>query len=175
MIKSFLILMLIMPQLLAGSGGSVYLCVRNDGSFCCVDLGPGNCICCPENAGVPITTSDDTSCLENTMGCCCGCSVSQPVEQSDIANSIERVSIFESSDPCGCTHILLCHEQADVCVGRVSVSSDVDQFVQMAAGSRAIPAMGGDIELCDNPGPRFTPPAILSQSLAGLSSVQIRC
>jgi len=48
MAKSLLILMLMTTQLLAGSGGSVYLCISNDGSYCCFDTGPESCMCCHE-------------------------------------------------------------------------------------------------------------------------------
>jgi hypothetical protein len=40
MAKSLRMLTLMTTQLLSGSGGGVYLCLSNDGSFHCFDGGP---------------------------------------------------------------------------------------------------------------------------------------
>lgn len=52
MTKSLLVLFLMATQLLAGGGGSLYVCISHDGSFCCIDSGPETCECCSNHEAV---------------------------------------------------------------------------------------------------------------------------
>jgi hypothetical protein len=52
MFKPLLILMLAAAQLFAGRGVGLFVCLGQDGSFCCVDSGPDSCGCCA-NSGLP--------------------------------------------------------------------------------------------------------------------------
>jgi hypothetical protein len=41
-----LVLALVATQLQSWSGGALYLCLKSDGSLCCIDEGPDSCTCC---------------------------------------------------------------------------------------------------------------------------------
>jgi hypothetical protein len=46
MVRWLLVLALVATQLQSWSGGALYLCLKTDGSFCCIDEGPDSCTCC---------------------------------------------------------------------------------------------------------------------------------
>lgn len=97
MSQSLLILMLALTQLLGGSGGSVYVCISNEGTFCCLDAGASSCSCCAK---------EEASCTES--GCRCSRNLFQPI--SDGVENTEYVACATSliaSNSCDCTHILL--------------------------------------------------------------------
>lgn len=60
MARAILTLTLMATQLLSVSGDAVYLCVRADGSTCCVDAGPESCTCCH----APDASADSDACTE---------------------------------------------------------------------------------------------------------------
>lgn len=166
MIKSFLILMLATTQLLAGGGGSVYLCVKNDGSFCCLDAGAETCRCCEEE--IPVVEEKPSGCS------CCSETTSSALSTEESAPSSSFELTLKSKDPCGCTHILIAQDQAQSKLTRMSARSDVQQLVQMAA----LPGCVQLDDLIDSRialGWQYRPPTIESQALTVRSAVQIRC
>ena len=173
MIKSFLILMLMTTQLLAGGGGSVYLCIRNDGSFCCFDLGPTSCTCCEEP--VPSLNKQDIRVVEKSSGCsCCGEELSETCDDGQADQRTKELSGF-SGNPCDCTHILLSNEQVSARPVRTSAAGDVEQLSQITADLSYVTTT--DWANLDRHSlvQRFRPPSIRSQSLTVLSWVLIQC
>ena len=164
MIKSFLILMLATTQLLAGSGGSVYLCIKNDGSFCCLDAGAETCRCCVEE--LPVVE-------EKPSGCACCSEPAPPSEEPVQSSSIEPT--LTSIDSCGCTHVLMAQDQAHAKANRMSARSDVQQFVAMAADLPGLIAIESLYALHTAPGWQYRPPTVESLALTVRSAVQIRC
>lgn len=168
MIKSFLILMLTTTQLLAGSGGSVYLCIKDDGSFCCVDAGAKACRCCEEE--IPVAAEPPPA------GCgCCRETAAPKGPTGDDASSSSFKFILTSNDPCGCTHVLIVQDQAYAKVNRISTRSDVQQLVQMAAHLPGLAALDGLNALRTAAGWQYRPPTVEPQALTVRLSVQIRC
>lgn len=168
MLKSFLILMLMTTQLLAGSGRSVYLCIGDDGSFCCLDMGPASCTCCADQ---------EVEISEEHSGCGCGCDESKSSRDSERSSRMEpsAESILRSGDLCGCTHILLSSEQPSLRVARMSGAVDADYFAQFAAETPAVSGTGAAIDARHSCRQRFRPPTISSHALTVLSCVSIRC
>lgn len=64
MTRAILILTLMATQLLSVRGDALYLCVRNDGSTCCIDAGPDSCTCCH----APLAPASSDSCLKSDCG-----------------------------------------------------------------------------------------------------------
>lgn len=167
MFKSFLILMLATTQLLAGGGGSVYLCIQNDGSFCCLDAGAETCRCCEEE--IPVVE-------EKPSGCACcseAAALALPFEEPAPSSSIEPA--LTSIDSCGCTHVLVTQDQAHAKVNRLSARSDLQQFVAMAGDLPGLIAIDSLYALRRASGWQYRPPTVESQALAVRSAVQIRC
>lgn len=169
MFKSLLILMLTTTQLLAGSSGSVYLCIKNDGSFCCLDAGPETCRCCEEEI-------EEIAVVEKKPSGCSCCSESAcptlPAEESAPSSSFELA--LESNDPCGCTHILIAQDEAQSSLPRLSGSSDSRQFVQLTVLPGLV-QLDNQVTAGITSGLRYRPPTFESQALIVRSAVQIRC
>lgn len=98
MAKSLLILMLMTTQLLAGSTGPVYICIKNNGEYCCLDTSPKFCTCCQEHRqeAAHETCCADSGCAGEIVELPCG-HHDQTLPSSDL--------IVEMDDACGCTHI----------------------------------------------------------------------
>lgn len=98
MVKSLLVLMLVMTQLLAGSGDSVYLCIGNDGSY---SIHAGSAPCTP---GQVTCGSGCHSCNDASPG---------QQERSPCGNHLGDRAVSQTGDPlvlagaCDCTHIPL--------------------------------------------------------------------
>lgn len=122
MARLLLILMLVTTQLLSGSGGSVYLCVRNDGTCCCIDSGPASCTCCDkedQHEGYA------DGCCVHEAGSCDGRHHDNQMPESD-------QSPLLAGDPFGCTHLLISSE-LPTCVSRISAANDFQRIAQLAA------------------------------------------
>lgn len=159
MAKSSLILMLVWTQLLAGSGGSVYLCISDDGSHWCVDSDPATCTCCQHET-------------EQDEGGECRCS---RAGMSRDENESPRESPTLAGQPCGCTHILISNPEQSPTTLRVSSRTNAERLSQLVALLHHI--LPHDQFVVDGPHPalRHNSPPIPSQSLAILSSVVLRC
>ncbi len=163
MLKLVLVLMLLTTQLLAGAGGSVYLCISNDGSFFCIDRGPSTCNCRGNRS------TEDT---EEDYGCKCNC---HAPESCDECNHSREELLTASGDPSGCTHILLSRDQAAVTVARTSSSIDVDRIFQLVADLSGMLRMEGSNDSRHSPHERFRPPTVPSQTMTVLAWVLIQC
>lgn len=174
MIKSVLILMLAATQLLAGSGG-VYLCIRNDGSFCCLDAGPQTCTCCEDKDtdghNLPTMIAQEAS----ACGCGCSDSGSSGTRDEDRESRSAELAVVALSDPCGCTHIRLSQDQTSIRVARTASAIDSDVYAPMVADpSSFTKADGGDGARFTVRG-RSTPPPMRSHALTVLSWISIQC
>ena len=167
MIKSVLILMLATTQLLAGSGGSVYLCIKNDGTFCCLDAGAETCRCC--DGELPVVEEKPAGCT------CCGEAASRTLSTEERTPSPSIELALKSNDPCGCTHVLISQDPAHAKVNRLSARSDVQQFIEMAAHLPGLVAIDNLNALRIASCWQYRPPTVESQALAVRSAVQIRC
>lgn len=163
MVKSLLILALVTTQLLAGSGGSLYLCISNDGSHWCVDSDPASCTCCRQEA-----ETDEQS------GCCC----SHAGGSCDPSNDEDQIPDGESQElagqSCGCTHILISQSQSPTTL-QASSRTDAERLSLLVALLPHVLLCGPFVADELDPEFRHSSPPIPSQSLAILSSVVLRC
>lgn len=171
MAKSFLILMLMMTQLLTGSG-ALYLCIRNDGSYCCLDAGPQSCTCCineDSESGIQPTLAPQESCSG-----ACGESDLSATNEENRAPRISNLTMVASNNPCGCTHLRLTNEtairnartaSAPDSSAYASVVADLSTFASDDFGNRARFAFGKPLTLLPK----------RSHALTVLSWVSIQC
>lgn len=99
MAKAFLILMLTVSQVLAGTCGPRYLCFKADGSFCCVDEGGSDCICCPEELVKP------PSFVVKESSCGCRHGDEPDFEESKSSEQVPAETEILSSGGDGCSHV----------------------------------------------------------------------
>jgi hypothetical protein len=177
MAKSFLILMLVTIQLLAGNGGSVSVCIKGDGSFCCFDQGSSDCSRC-DMPVVQIVEVPEADVPKERSGCHCCCDEIETTCEPDSSSRVEKVvetTPEASENPCGCTQIVLTHDQASTYVGRTLLATDASYLIRTAF---EVPALFGNdaaIEARQWAFQRFKPPPISSQAITVLSCVLIQC
>lgn len=167
MAKSLIVLVLMTTQFLTGISGSVYLCISNDGSYCCIDAGPASCECCHE----PVEPSHDACCAEP------GCEVASEFscEAHDEDSPQPDRHSFAAVDPCGCTHVpVMVSSDQPTTVARSSTAVDVERLSLLIA----LPlTLGSGLEIAV-PSPHIHwsgPPAVPNFSLTVISTVVIRC
>ncbi|ODA29090.1 hypothetical protein [Planctopirus hydrillae] len=165
MAKSLLILMLMTTQLLAGSGGSVYLCICNDGSCTCFDAGPDLCTCCHDEH------------KEGVRHCCGGCEKDgdrAPCSHHDEEQPVCPDDIFVAGDPCGCTHIpVVMSSDQPTNVVRPSRSVEGERLFSLIA---LLPMLAFDHYAVAHPPLRWAdPPVVPDFALTVVSTVVIRC
>ena len=99
MAKALLVLMLTVSQVLAGTSGAQYLCFKADGSFCCIDNGGANCICCPKEE------LKAEAVVEKVHSC--GCDQGNEHESGEPKSRVELPEVCgsELSDNSGCSHV----------------------------------------------------------------------
>lgn len=172
MAKWFFILMLVAAQLFSGSGGPVYLCIESDGSFCCVDSGPGSCTCCHEHDSKSQTAGSSHDCENADDTCaesCCGRhDAAPPADQGRDEHLV--------NDPCGCIHVALMVPAGQLMsVARSSSSAgDLERLVQVAV---ALPAECAAYEVAVLPqlsSPPCGPPAVPDFHLIVASTIVMR-
>lgn len=175
MTRTLLILTLISTQLLSVSGDALYLCVRNDGSTCCVDAGPESCTCCQ----APDELADSDPChesecsshgLDHDHGLAAGC-----CEDHELPASPFPAFVAVIGDDCDCTHIPLAVASEQPTVNsRQSAAADLDfhAFLLAPAGQgREIGSLVGDFSLQQWLGD--APP--IDFALTVMSTIVIRC
>jgi len=158
--------MLMTTQLLAGSGGPVYLCISNDGSYCCIDTGPASCTCCHGQEAIQHDACCGEPGCEAVSESCCEPHDEDP-SQSD-GHGLAAV------DPCGCTHIPVMVSSDQPITARSSTTTDVERLSLLVA----LPlALGSGLEIAA-PSPHIHwsgPPAVPDFALIVISTVVIRC
>ncbi|WP_437186511.1 hypothetical protein SH668x_003665 [Planctomicrobium sp. SH668] len=169
MAKSLLILMLMTTQLLAGSGGSVYLCISNDGEYCCLDTGPRSCTCCQEHQqeAAHETCCSDAGCTEGIAEPSCG--------HHDETSPCPEQNRVVKDDACGCTHIPVAASAGHpTTVTRPTVTVDSERLALLVAW---LPTwLSGTDAASFLPHFRWTgPPAVPDFTLTVISTVVIRC
>jgi hypothetical protein len=110
MAKSIVVLMLLIAQVFAGSFGVQSICLKHDGSFCCIDHGAETCRCCQHEE---IAKAECTCCRhddgDNDVRCC---AIESNIESladrhaDDSSSSpyyIARVTVGQNTS--GCKHI----------------------------------------------------------------------
>jgi hypothetical protein len=159
MLKSLLILALITTQILAGLGGSFYLCISDDGSHWCVEADPRTCTCCHQHDAGGADCQD-------------GCAHATTTEESRPEGSGHAT--LASTDPeCGCTHILIGVEQPSRQVSPASLDSlrQVKAFVLIDSALAQALVIGTRLTTSFAQDARPLP----SPTLIDLSSVMLRC
>jgi len=165
MAKSLLILMLVMTQLAAAGRGSVYLCIGDDGNYCCLDAGPESCKCCHDEQ------------KQQHDACCEVCDEEHPGRPSQHQGDDEPQpcdGVLVAADSCGCTHIpvVMSSDESRNAV-RSTLSVDVERSFSLMALPRALGSAGDAIA---HPLSRWAdPPAVPDIALTVLSTVVIRC
>lgn len=175
MTRAILILTLMTTQLLSVSGDAIYLCVRNDGSTCCVDAGPESCTCCQ----APAELADSDPCHESDCG-----SHASDHDHGSVAACCEDQGLPDSEfpafcgvivDACDCTHIPLTVPSEQPTINSwQSAAADIDfhAFLLAAVGQeREIVSLTQDFSLqqwlCEAPSIDF--------ALTVISTIVIRC
>lgn len=168
MFKSLLMLMLMTTQLLAGSGGSLYLCVSNDGYYCCIDTGPASCTCCHEQEEIPHDICcSDPACEEESAASC--------YERHEDEAPEPQLGLL-AADPCGCTHIpVTLSADQPTTVARFSITTESERLALLLAW---LPSLHVDDEVVPLTSPHFRrsdPSAGPAFALTVISTVVIRC
>lgn len=162
--KSFLILMVLTTQLLAGGGDPLYLCLGNDGSYCCIHSGLASCTCCQQEE-----RRDEHDDL-----CCCD--AAEPCDGHDGQHAVPSLRRLEFADgeACGCTHVLLSAGQAPS-VTRTSATTDADRLLHPIALPAISETVGEPIAQLWTFGHSVGPRAAPNLALTILSTVALRC
>ena len=167
MFRSLIIVTLMSTQLLAGSAGTAFLCVCNDGSSVCVCPGPDACTCCRESCERSPENCLDSTSREAESDHCCGNCADDPV-QSDVFFAVDSV-------PCGCTYIPLMVESVQpTTMTRSAIMETVERYSLIVS---LLPTSVGSDEVDMRP-PHWhwlQPPAVPNFSLTVISTVVIRC
>jgi len=100
MIRSLLAVALAAAQLLSWSGGTLFVCLDGDGSYCCMDAGPDSCECCHEDDDRGVEPADAV-CLASSDTC-----RDDHGHEHELPCSRDAAGI-SNGDPCSCTHVLL--------------------------------------------------------------------
>jgi hypothetical protein len=166
MFKALPMLMLVTAQLLAGLGGSRYLCISHDGSYCCIDSGPEHCTCCKHDHEDAEVCEPDHDCCHKSETC------EHHAKEQGVGHSDDECVMV--SDPCGCTHIQISAEQVPACIRTTNVTQH-EQFWHLLVWMPNLLG-GSDREAeSDQPPIRYGPAAIPDVNLAVLATVVIRC
>ena len=148
-------LMLMVTQLLAVDGGSLYLCVSHDGSRYSIHSGPSSCGCHQ---------------VESTVGACI-CPDSHHRDDAPRA----PYSAAEVADVCACTHVqLTLSGQPAVTITRQAWGIDVDRLSPMLVGSPTgdlSPQLSSGFHGADWPGRLEVEDFVL----AVISTIVLRC
>jgi hypothetical protein len=170
MTRSLLIMMLAMTQLLAGSGGTSYLCINGDGFVCCIDSGLESCTCCHHENRCG-DDHDDCCEEEHSTVSCCECS---SPEHDQTCQRADGESVLAATDSCGCTHILISVTQPPS-TKRSATTAESERLIDLTALPSMV-AYGKRSIFLDVIRRRFgDPPLAQSQSLLILATVVIRC
>lgn len=167
MTKSLLILMLMTTQLSSGSGVSVFVCIRNDGSCICLDSGPTSCTCCKKHDGCQhCACHPDTDC-EETVASNCGCHDNESPKPVQFG--------FLAGDSCGCTRFpVMVSSNQPTTITRSTIPVEVDQLALLAAW---LPTLCSGVQVVSTQ-PHLGwrgPPTVPDFTLAVISTVVIRC
>ncbi len=106
MAKTLLGTILLVSQILTGFWGNATLCLRSDGTICCIHDLAEACHCCQHEHGKRSGLEDHTG-HSHAL-----CAIAGSHEHKDDGNSTREDSVpFElpltSSNPCGCRHLPL--------------------------------------------------------------------
>lgn len=173
--RAILIVALIGTQLLPVSGGEIYVCVRDDGSTCCLDSGPESCVCCHDpDESTHSNPSRASGCswhgLDHEHGLIAACCEDQGLPDSDSPAFAGVIG-----DACDCTHIpLTVPSEQPTIKSRKSAAAEVDfhAFSLAPVGQeREIVSLTPDFSLqqwrCEAPMIHF--------ALTAISTIVIRC
>ena len=106
MARTLLGTILLVSQILTGFWGNATLCLRSDGTICCVHDLAEACHCCQHEHGKR-SCSDDHCDDSHTL-----CAIAGSHEHKDDGNSTPEESVpyalpLTSANPCGCRHLPL--------------------------------------------------------------------
>lgn len=162
--KSLLVLMLMVTQLLMGSGVSLYLCIRGDGSYH-IDAGAESCDSCQ------ISPETDGSCGTSRAEQKCGSACDKHKQNNGRENIVE---VEGPNAPCDCTHVpLLVASEQLAQPARNVLPGDFEQMVSLAA---LPPTLGAVCPIAQHQKACFLNNLALTDfSLAAISTVVIRC
>ena len=164
---------LIAAQILTGSWGNGTLCLRSDGTICCVHEQAATCSCCEHEHTNPLRTDEHNSHSHSV------CEIATTHEQEDHnSDPLEETLPLElpltSSLPCGCRHVPLSSNNAPDSQEFFSVtSSDRKQSRPSVPPAHSIYATSLTNVVAEFLHPRS--PECLTVGLTIVSSVVIRC
>lgn len=173
MARTLLGTMLIASQILTGFWGNATLCLRSDGTICCVHDLAEACTCCEHEHG-KTSCSDDHDGHAHTL-----CAIAGSHEHKEGDSSTPKESVpFElpltSTDPCGCRHLPLSSGTAPSSQKSSTVTStDRHQCRQLAQLFDFRREMRSGLVVTDRKSVRV--PCCLTVGLTIVSSTVIRC
>ena len=152
MIRSFTILILTVAQVLSGLGCGGYLCLRRDGTICCVDQGAEGCDCCADSAESLEGQSED-QCCSHQHNDKCG-AVAENSTDGNVANEQQKAHSdgFAALESllCGCNHVPVCAPAARVdrglVIGKVESCRNFFRQFNRSSLSQAIDSKNGRSE-----------------------------
>ncbi len=169
MIKCLLTLMLVTAQLLAGNSGSLYLCIREDGSYCCLDTGPVCCTCCHDHKALPQEVCcADSVCDEESV------SFSHKHHEDDASppRQFDRLA----GDSCGCTHIpVTVSADQPTTVIRLSITTESERLALLLAWLPSLHPVSEPVAVTSPHLRRSDPSAAPDFALTVISTVVTRC
>lgn len=164
-LKQLFILMLMTMQLLSGGGGSVYLCISNDG-LCSIEMGPDSCMSCEVSCATGCNTNRADSPVQNGR---------MPCSIPECDGLFHEISeSLTTTGSCGCTHIpITMSSDQPKRNARTSIAVDFERFTLRVAhvlksGLVCLPAIPSSEH-------RRNTLAIPNLTLTVVSAVNIRC
>lgn len=173
MFRTLLGTMLIVSQILTGFWGNATLCLRSDGTICCVHDLAEACTCCEHEHGKSSCLDDHDSHAHAV------CAIAGRNDHKDHAESTSEDSVpFElpltSSAPCGCRHLPFSSSTAPTSQKLSSVTStDRHQCRQSSRLVNYVREMRSGLVAIDRESVRV--PRCLTVGLTIVSSTVIRC
>lgn len=154
--------LLILIQLIAGSGRDIYLCIDSDGTIAGLDAGPQFCINCDHEADA------NEACSADSARCTC-CSHTHKSESC--AKIAESCVVVTTDHDCDCEHRLISSEdfRSVSRVMRASQHGSAHAAILLPSPAKLLRAIA-----FQPLSPHHSPPPNRADSIAFLSTVVIR-
>lgn len=115
MVKSSVILLLLMAQLFCGSLGVQSICMKANGSFCCIDGGAGTCKCCQHDDVCEPDSACCHHCGKHDDEQCCAVVIVKETTIDHADESCDEPNYPTISDnACGCKHLSVSADPATI-------------------------------------------------------------
>lgn len=164
LVRTILILMMLTSQIIAGMGGSVYLCISSQGIN--LDAGPSACTSC-DSVDDHKTPERHPTCLKSDHHSSCGCG--ETPFSHGLANDVASID-----DSCDCLHILVT-ESSNVPATVTSSTAEIEFRITISDAAILSQSQLDSSRFVQNvvASPRHQ--VVFDSTLSILSNVIIRC